>query len=95
MDGRRFDTQVNALSGSGSRRDLLRLLAALPLGLTLAAFIEDEADAERPIDRLLRRAHHHQLRQARHRRRQRRVRRRRRQRRANRHDPGQHKDNPN
>ena len=94
MDPRRFDSPVTSLSCSGSRRGLLRLLAALPLGVMLAAFLEEEVDAELPIDRLLRRAHHHQLRQARHRRRQRRVRHRRRQRRAHRHVPGQHKDNP-
>ena len=95
MDSPRVDSLVTSLSGSSTRRGIVRLLAVLPLGVMLATFLGgEEADAELPIDRVLRRAHHHQLRQARHRRRQRRVRHRRRQRRAHRHDPGQHKDNP-
>jgi hypothetical protein len=95
MDPQRLDSLVELPSASATRRGIVRLLAVLPLGVILAAILgQGEVDAELPIDRVLRRAHHHQLRQARHRRRQRRVRHRRRQRRAHRHVPGQHKDNP-
>jgi hypothetical protein len=56
MDGSRFDTLARAVAQSGTRRRLVGLLLALPLGGVLA--IADEAGevvAERPLDRVQRR----------------------------------------
>lgn len=63
MDPQRFDTLVKSLSGSGTRRGIVRLLAALPLGVTLTTVLgQEEADAERPLDRVRRRAQNRQQR---------------------------------
>ena len=56
MDESRFDTLARAVAQSGTRRRLVRLLLALPLGGLLA--VADEAGevvAERPLDRVQRR----------------------------------------
>ena len=55
MDGSRFDTLARAIAQSGTRRRLVSLLLALPLGGVLATRGEDEAAAERPIERVRRR----------------------------------------
>src|SRR3712207_3567434 len=47
MDARRFDRLVASLFVSGTRRGLLRRLAALPLGGMLAAVVADEGEAGR------------------------------------------------
>ena len=49
MDPSAFDTLVRSIARSGTRR---RLLAGLPLLGTLAVVGEDEAAAQRPLDRL-------------------------------------------
>ena len=49
MDPSAFDTLVRAFAPSGTRR---RLLAGLPLLGALAVVGEDEAAAERPLDRV-------------------------------------------
>jgi hypothetical protein len=50
MDPQRFDTLVKILSAPGNRRGIVRLLAALPLGMTLAASRGDKtALAEGPV----------------------------------------------
>ena len=54
MDASRFDALVRAIATGGTRRRLLRLVAALPLGGALLAN-GDEAAAERPHERLGRR----------------------------------------
>jgi len=41
-DPRRFDTFVKTLSAPGSRRGIVRLLAGLPLGMTLATALGDQ-----------------------------------------------------
>jgi hypothetical protein len=45
MDAERFDRLAKAMSRPGTRRGLTRLLAALPLGVTLAALVGDRPDA--------------------------------------------------
>jgi hypothetical protein len=53
MDGSRFDTLARAIAHSGTRRRLVSLLLALPLGGVLPTLSEEEAAAQqRPIDRL-------------------------------------------
>jgi hypothetical protein len=53
MDGSRFDTLARAIAQSGSRRRLVSLLLALPLGGVLAIADEQgQVVAERPLDRL-------------------------------------------
>jgi hypothetical protein len=55
MDGSCFDTLAGAVAPAGTRRRLVTLLAALPLGGVLA--IADEAEevgAERPLGRVQR-----------------------------------------
>jgi hypothetical protein len=52
MDESRFDTLARAIATSGTRRRLVTLLAALPLGAALATLSEDEAAAQRLIDRV-------------------------------------------
>ena len=54
MDPSAFDTLVRAFATVGSRRRLLRLVAALPFGGALLAG-EDAAGADRPHERLGRR----------------------------------------
>jgi hypothetical protein len=44
MDPVRFDTMTKSLSTAGTRRGLVRLLAALPLGLTLTAVFGDRPE---------------------------------------------------
>jgi hypothetical protein len=39
MDPVRFDRLAKSLSGAGTRRGTMRLLAILPLGVTLASFL--------------------------------------------------------
>ena len=53
MDGSRFDILARAIAQSGTRRRLVSLLLALPLGGVLASAAEDAAAAERPHERLL------------------------------------------
>ena len=56
MDANRFDVLSRQLSALDTRRGLLRLLTALPLAGALAAIQgEEEAAAERPLDRVQRR----------------------------------------
>jgi hypothetical protein len=55
MDGSDFDTLTRAIAQSGTRRRLLALLAALPLGGLLTDLAQDDAAAERPTDRVHRR----------------------------------------
>ena len=56
MDGSRFDTLARAIAQSGSRRRLVSLLLALPLGGVLAIAAEaGQVVAERPHERLQRR----------------------------------------
>jgi len=45
MDSERFDTLAEALAQPGTRRGVVRLLAALPLGATLAALSGHAPDA--------------------------------------------------
>jgi hypothetical protein len=53
MDGSHFDILVRTIAHSGTRRRLVSLLAALPLGGVLPTLGEEEAAAQqRPIDRL-------------------------------------------
>ena len=54
MDASRFDALVRAFATGGTRRRLLRLVAALPFGGALLAG-EDAAGADRPHERLGRR----------------------------------------
>jgi hypothetical protein len=54
MDPTRFDTLVRAFAAGGTRRRLLAVLSALPLG-GLLALDEDEVGAERPHKRMHRR----------------------------------------
>ena len=54
MDPSAFDTLVRAFASGGTRRRLLRLVAALPIASALLAS-GDAASAERPLDRLRRR----------------------------------------
>ncbi len=44
MDPRRFDRLAKSLSASGTRRDVIRLLTALPLGVTLAPLLAGAPD---------------------------------------------------
>ena len=56
MDGSHFDTLARSFAHSGTRRRLVCLLLALPLGGVLAIAAEaGQVVAERPIDRLQRR----------------------------------------
>jgi hypothetical protein len=55
MDGSQFDTLARAFATTGTRRWLVRLVAALPLGGALSTLGQDEAVAERPHERLARR----------------------------------------
>ena len=55
MDPTAFDTLTRAIAQSGTRRRLVALLAALPLSGLLTDLAQDEAAAERPIDRIQRR----------------------------------------
>jgi hypothetical protein len=55
MDGSQFDTLARAFATTGTRRWLVRLVAALPLGGALTTLGQDEAAAERPHERLARR----------------------------------------
>ena len=55
MDPSAFDTLVRSFATSGTRRWLVRLMAALPLGGALSTLGQDEAAAERPHERLARR----------------------------------------
>jgi hypothetical protein len=63
MDGRRFDRLTRQLIAAGTRRGLLRLLGALPVIGALAALRDEEAAADRPLDRVRHRAKRHQRRQ--------------------------------
>src|SRR5215213_12021869 len=45
MDPRRFDTLARTLAAAGTRRGLLRLLAALPLGVAVVSLFDDAPDA--------------------------------------------------
>jgi hypothetical protein len=51
MDARRFDRLVASLFVAGSRRGLLRWVAALPLGGALAVFVADDGEAGREAGR--------------------------------------------
>ncbi|MDQ2651913.1 MAG: hypothetical protein M3Z20_02615, partial [Chloroflexota bacterium] len=51
MDPRRFDTLARAFAVGGTRRHLIAALAALPLVGALTDLV-DEAEAEKPHDRL-------------------------------------------
>src|SRR5215216_4288449 len=51
MDARRFDCLVASLFVAGTRRGLLRRLAALPLSGMLAAFLASEGEAGRDAGR--------------------------------------------
>jgi hypothetical protein len=53
MDPVRFDSLVKALSTPGTRRRVVRLIAAFPLAGLLGA---EETAAKRPVDRVLDRA---------------------------------------
>ena len=55
MDGSRFDTLARAIAQSGTRRRVVSLLLALPLGGVLAVVGTEESVAERPLDWLQRR----------------------------------------
>jgi hypothetical protein len=55
MDPSAFDTLAHAVATTGTRRRLMTLLAALPLGGALTIRGAEEAAAERPIDRVQRR----------------------------------------
>jgi hypothetical protein len=88
MDPVRFDTLTKSVSAPGTRRALLWLLAALPLGVMLAPFLSvEEVEAKRPVKHVQHRAHRHQQR-----RQQRRGRHHHES--TQHHNPGQHKDNP-
>jgi hypothetical protein len=52
MDPSAFDTLARGIAHTGTRRSLVALLAALPLGGLLSGMAQDEAAAERPLDRL-------------------------------------------
>ena len=52
MDPSGFDTLTRAIAQTGTRRWLLRLVATLPLAGALTTISEEEAAAERPIDRV-------------------------------------------
>jgi hypothetical protein len=56
MDPRQFDALTKTLAAFGTRRRLLSLLTALPLGGMLLTSDEEEAAAERPNQRLGRRS---------------------------------------
>jgi hypothetical protein len=58
MDPTRFDALARSFASGSTRRRLVALVAALPLG-RLLAFDEEEAAAERPHDRLKRRNKQH------------------------------------
>ena len=55
MDGSDFDMLTRAIAQRGTRRRLVALLAALPLGGLLRDLAQDDAAAERPTDRVHRR----------------------------------------
>ena len=55
MDPTAFDALARSFASSSTRRRLLALLAALPLGGVLSTLSDDEAAAERPHQRLRRR----------------------------------------
>jgi hypothetical protein len=59
MDATRFDTLVRSFARGDTRRRILAVLAALPLGGLLLALGGEEAAAERPRDRLKRRNKQH------------------------------------
>ncbi|MCE3245698.1 MAG: hypothetical protein K0S72_1826 [Arthrobacter sp.] len=52
MEPSAFDTLVRSLATVRTRRRLVILLAALPLGSVLTTLSEDEAAAQHPIDRV-------------------------------------------
>jgi hypothetical protein len=52
MDPIAFDTLTRAIARTGTRRRLVALLAALPLGGLLTDLAQDDVAAERPIDRI-------------------------------------------
>jgi hypothetical protein len=52
MDSSTFDTIARAIAQRGTRRSLVALLAALPLGGVLSGLAPDEVAAERPVDRV-------------------------------------------
>ena len=66
MDPRRFDTLAKTLTRSGTRRHIVRLLTALPLGVTLTAVLGDLPDATAEDDDHGS-SHRHHRRVARHR----------------------------
>jgi hypothetical protein len=55
MDPFHFDALARSFATAGTRRRLLAVLAALPLGGTLLALEDDEVAAEHPRDRMKRR----------------------------------------
>jgi hypothetical protein len=52
MDPTAFDALVRTFTTRGTRRRLVALLTALPLGGLLTDLAQDDAGAERPIDRV-------------------------------------------
>jgi hypothetical protein len=52
MDPSAFDILARGIAHTGTRRSLVALLAALPLGGLLSSLAQDEAAAEHPIDRV-------------------------------------------
>ena len=59
MDPTRFDTLTRSFATAGTRRRLLAILTALPLGGLLLGVGEDDVAAERPHERLHRRTKQH------------------------------------
>jgi hypothetical protein len=55
MDPSAFDILARGIAHTGTRRSLVALLAALPLGGLLSSLALDEAAAEHPLDRVQRR----------------------------------------
>ncbi len=55
MDPTRFDRLVRAFAGGNTRRRLVAVLTALPLAGALAGIAGDDAEAEKPRDRIKRR----------------------------------------
>ena len=56
MDAARFDRLARSLATRGTRRRVLSVLSALPLGGVLTALLAAEAGAERPVDNVRHRA---------------------------------------